>query len=422
LNVLMLGSIPPPYGGVNIHVENLCRELSKIDDVYLMADRPLDRIKSSIRNGYRIYRPLVTVSHANAAKGIKDFSETTVLNIRGYGFHCIKTWGGCMLCTPIFIRYGLRIEIELLYVSPLHEILNTRDIDVIHAHHASGRAFRAILATRITRKHIPVVVTMHRGELEPKNHRDLSLTRHVFDNASRLVAVSTYIKNKAVRLGAAPEKVTVIPNGVDTRFFKPLDDKKRLNQIKKKYGVEIDSTILLFVGQPSKRKGIESLVNVLSMILNHNLKIQLLIVGKGPRESILYRLVNSLGLNNNVVFMKDLTIQEIREVYWIADIFILPSSEEGLSSALLEALSCGKAVLTTYPRSSLRHDAVIDGFNGLLLRTGDLDVLSSKLQLLIEDVRLRRKLGENARRTAMEMFDWSIIASKVHKLYGKVVG
>lgn len=415
LNILMLGCIPPPYGGVSVHVENLCRELTKMDNIYLLADRPLDKIKSNIYDGYTVYRPLVTVPNTNAPISIRDFFETTLLNVRGYGFDCVKSWGEHLLQSPIFIYYGLRTEIEMLYALPLHEILNTRNVDVIHAHHACSRAYRALLACRLVKKRLPLVVTLHRGEFESRKKKQNNLVKLVLKKADKLIAVSNLVKQLAVNFSASTDRIVVIPNGVNTNLFSPL----KSAGLKARYGIEEDETLILFVGALTESKGVSDLIASFKKVKRKN--DRLLLVGGGPLEKKLRNLATSLKLQDSVVFMGVIPHWKIAEIYNLADIFVLPSYIEGLSSSLLEAMSCGKPTLTTYPSHSFRHDAVINGFNGLLVRAGDLDALSSSLRLLVDDVKLRRKLGENARKTAREKFDWSIIASKIHKLYEETI-
>jgi len=413
MNVLMLGNVPPPYGGVAVHVEGLCQHLSKTDKVYLLADRPLDRAKSSIRNGYKVYRPLVTVADADTPIGIKDVFQTILLNAKEYHFGCIKIWSTYLLQFPLFVHYGIRTDIEMLYALPLYEILKKQDIDLIHAHHASDRAFRALWLSTLMRKKVPLVVTMHRGEFESQNKKSINLVKVILRKANKLVAVSNLVKQTAIDFGALASKVVVIPNGVNTSLFRPIE----LRGLKDKYGIDHDK-IILFVGGLTEKKGIIDLV--LSFKRIDSKKALLFVVGDGPLKKRLFDLCLSLKLQNQVTFLGIIPHRELVEVYNLADIFVLPSYVEGLSCSLLEAMSCGKPVITSH-QYPLRHDAVTHEFNGLLIQAGDLNALSSSLYLLINDEKLRKKLGHNARKTILDRFDWSIIANQVRKLYEETV-
>ncbi|MEA3485992.1 MAG: glycosyltransferase family 4 protein, partial [Candidatus Aerophobetes bacterium] len=142
------------------------------------------------------------------------------------------------------------------------------------------------------------------------------------------------------------KKIKVVPNGVNTDQFEPVNKEKQRRWIENCFDVDLSSDLnIINVGRLSREKGLRYLIESLRY-LDKNTK--LFIVGDGSEKNNLKRLVEKLDLENNVIFMGKLTHDELPKILNAMDVFVLPAiSMEGFSNSMLEAMACGLPVVTT---------------------------------------------------------------------------
>jgi alpha-1,3-rhamnosyl/mannosyltransferase len=166
--------------------------------------------------------------------------------------------------------------------------------------------------------------------------------------ANKVVVPSMSSKRHVQELyGIAPEKIEVVPEGAPD-FFGPLEDEKLLRETRIKYLGE-DRPYILFVGKLSQRRNIPALLSAFSELKKReNIPHKLLLFGPNVLNLPLERLVNELGIQDSVVQTdgKLRSHQDIIPVYNAAALYILPSSYEGFSITLVEAMACGVPVIT----------------------------------------------------------------------------
>jgi glycosyltransferase involved in cell wall biosynthesis len=201
----------------------------------------------------------------------------------------------------------------------------------------------------------------------------------------------------------------VIHNGVDTKYYHA--DKPTYRE---KYGDGFDH-MLVFQGRIIKQKGLNYLLDAMPQILKEYPKTRLLIVGKGKEVPNLKQQVNKLGLQDNVVFPGFIPEEDINNMFSSADVFIMPSMWEVLCVALLEAMSCGRPLLAS---DATGNDEIVKhGVNGYVFPKRDNDAMMEKLRIMLDDKKLRNKMGKQSRKIAEKEFDWDIIADKTLKFY-----
>src|SRR3989344_9149521 len=203
------------------------------------------------------------------------------------------------------------------------------------------------------------------------------------------------------------EKMVHVPNGVDLEKFR--QDKKRINQWEQRLQGRNEIRIL-FVGRVERSKGILDLVEATGR-LRQRYKIKLIIVGTGNLDNEL----RSRKDPNLVLLGRINDIQDVAAWYHWSDIFALPSYSEGFPNAVMEAMACGKAVVTTPTDGAL--DLVDDGKTGLLTPIGNTQQLAEKLEMLIKDGSLRKELGKNARKKIEREFTWDKIVPRIFREY-----
>lgn len=192
------------------------------------------------------------------------------------------------------------------------------------------------------------------------------------------------------KLGFLPERYKIIHPGIDVKGFENGDREK----IKKRFSIE-DRKVIAFVGRLIEVKGLKYLIEAVKHLKSDAL---VLIVGDGIQRKELEALVLRLKLEN-VIFTG--RVSSIPDVLAATDIFVLPSLSEGLPIALLEAMAAGKACVVT--NIGLPVEDMIDA---LVVDAGNSSSIAKALQGLLDNEELRRKLGGNAKKKAVNEFSW----------------
>ncbi len=205
-------------------------------------------------------------------------------------------------------------------------------------------------------------------------------------------------------------------NGVDTgRHTPPLYNEK----INAKTALGLDnSQVFLCVGRLAAGTRVRDFIEAWAELFNQEAvppRARLLVVGGGSEEAALRRDVVGLGLAGSVTLAgpKD----DLLPYYRAADVFILPSSSGGLSNSMLEAMACGVAVMASLTGSA--GEAVEQGVSGRLFDPRNRQEIKECLRAYITDRSLAVKMGEQARKTAVEKYSMARVADELLKLYGE---
>ncbi|MBZ9572939.1 glycosyltransferase family 4 protein [Patescibacteria group bacterium] len=206
-------------------------------------------------------------------------------------------------------------------------------------------------------------------------------------------------------------KTRIIPGGIHIEHFPP---EKKIKLINKKYKLK-NKKVILFSGKLTPQKGVHYLIKAAKDIRGH-----VYIIGDGPEKKNLEDLKYKLALNNVhfLGYMGDDRKQELEEFYYRADVFIAPSVwDEPLGLVILEAMASKTPVIAT--RKGGIPLAVKDGINGFLIRPRSSQQIVEACNKLLENDELRKKMGENARKTVEKKFTWKKIAQKYIRIYKK---
>ncbi|MFX1466707.1 MAG: glycosyltransferase family 4 protein, partial [Promethearchaeota archaeon] len=301
----------------------------------------------------------------------------------------------------------------------LVNLIKKRDIDIVNAHFAIPSAFPGILAKKLTET--PSVVTVIGGDIyDPSKTKNLfrrfflnPSCRYVLKNADSLTSISQDIKNRAMAL-VERKDITVIPYGVNTDLFNP---NKRKNSKRKEFDWK-NSKIILSVGRLIKRKGYEYLLNAIPKVLRDFPESLFVIVGDGPERTHLTQLINKLEINDNVLFLGNVSNENLPEIYANSDLFILPSLHEGLGIVYLEAMASGLPIITT--NSGGMRDLINSGQTGMLIEPKNSDRIAESINVLLSDEKLARYLANNGRTLVERKYSWSQTAIKYMRVYESV--
>ncbi|HLO83780.1 MAG TPA: glycosyltransferase family 4 protein [Nostocaceae cyanobacterium] len=272
----------------------------------------------------------------------------------------------------------------------------TRKVDVVHIHISDGgsvlrKAIFTIVA-RIFGK--PVLMHAHGAEFHLTYKKLPQLAKQILSWVFRqcqsfIVLSKTWQDYYVDNLGLNQEQVVVLSNPTELPLQVP--DRKNNHQIN-----------LVFCGRVGQRKGAFDLINAFANLPEAKKNsAQLIIAGDGEVEPA-QQLASSLNLAEKVTFLGWINSQQRDEILSKADVFILPSYNEGLPMAILEAMGWGLPVIAT-PVGGI-PELVLTNQNGLIVTPGDIQQLSAAIELLIENESLRLSLGTVARQN-VEKFD-----------------
>jgi glycosyltransferase involved in cell wall biosynthesis len=268
--------------------------------------------------------------------------------------------------------------------------------------------------------HCPVVVTIHDLSFirfptlfRAANRLYLSvLTRLSARRAQRLIAVSIQTAKETTRLlGVPPERIDVVYHGVDPVFHPlPADEIAAFRQRR-----GLPERYVLFVGTLEPRKNLVRLVEAFARIRENQVKL-VLAGGKGWLYDELFETVETLDLQEDVIFPGYVTTEELPLLYNAATIFCYPSVYEGFGFPVLEAQACGTPVLTS--NISSLPEAAGDG--ALLVDPYDVDALAAGLHRLLHDESLRHQLQESGLAHAGR-FSWMDTARETARVYRRAL-
>jgi UDP-glucose:(heptosyl)LPS alpha-1,3-glucosyltransferase len=215
----------------------------------------------------------------------------------------------------------------------------------------------------------------------------------------RIVAIAHMIKKDMESFfHTNPNEIEIIYNGVDIKRYNSSLRQRMRGPLRKQWGVSENDAVFLFVSYDLKKKGIEPLVEAaaeLKRIGNDNFKI--IVVGGLPYSS-LARLIEHLGLKNNIIFVG--RVKSIDEFYANSDVFVLPTYYDACSLVVIEAMASGlPSITTTFNGAS---GIIADGKNGYILsHPPDPSDLADKMHLLMDNEK-RQRMSEEAFRTGQE--------------------
>ena len=232
--------------------------------------------------------------------------------------------------------------------SALKRLQSEFDFELIDAHFAYPSGVAAVqLGKRFDK---PVVITGRGSDII--RFPDLPIVgpqiRKALQQATRLIAVSQEIADRMESLGANPERISVIPNGVDTEKFYPLPR----NEARQKLDIPVDRKLILAVGYRLELKGFHLLVDALPKIHKCYPDAMIVIVGGQARWAADYlpkitERIKANHLEDHVLVAGSCPQEELRYWYSAADLLSINSSREGSPNVLMEALACGLPAVAT---------------------------------------------------------------------------
>lgn len=397
---LFTNEFPPNiYGGAGVHIDFLSQELAKLAAVEV---RCFGDQNESIGN----------------------------MNVQGINAQLSKMTDANTPHIKMFQNLSRNVEMAQ----------HTSEADIIHCHtwytHLAGIFCRELLQ-------IPLVLTTHSLETHrPWKVEQLGngfflsrwIENQAYNTSDGIIAVSQQMKTDVIEAyGVAPEKVTVIHNGIDPEFYKPTFD----NELLIEYGINPDIPFVLFVGRITRQKGISQLI---AAAYHFSKNCQIVLCAGAPDtpeiEAETQALIADLRTyREGVILISEMLPREkIKILYSHARVFACPSLYEPFGIINLEAMACETPVVGSAVGGI--PEIIIEGNTGYLVPLQSISRtnfnpanpeafqknFASKINQFLEDESLATKMGKAGRERVLKQFSWESIAKTTFDYYKEVIG
>jgi glycosyltransferase involved in cell wall biosynthesis len=306
---------------------------------------------------------------------------------------------------PFIERTARRLQKNLRWITEARR----QQYDIVDAWLQPTDAVAA-LTRPVTR--IPVVMTARLGArqkmpLGPATELFHATVHRMIDV---VVANADVTAREAVAQGVPPERIRVIRGGVaEPPTYTPEERQARRQRL----GASDDDLLIGSVGNLRPMKRQDLLIDAFAHLLPRHPDLRLVLVGDGELRPRIEAQIKALGLESRVLLYGRAT--DLSALYDAFDLFVQSSNSEGLPNVLLEASASRLAIVATAAGGT--GELVIDGDTGLLVPVDDLDRLTDGMRMAIEDVELRRRLGESAHRLIERDYGMERFAREYSDLY-----
>ncbi len=319
-----------------------------------------------------------------------EHPDMRVLDSRGPGHIVFSPWH--------FARCLLIIAV----MSPQHPLL--------HIHVAGrGSTIRKIILVHFARLlRLPIVLHLHDYNYRESLQKFPKLIQRAAGSMFRIsskVLVLGHDDRDLVEteLGVCPNQVVVMPNAVPAPSQKP------------ETAASTRPVHILFLGNPSRRKGLHDLISALATNPLRSLEWRMTVAGGGNDIGMFRELASVAGLSDRISFTGWVDRGKTTALLESADIVTLPSYAEGMAMSILEGMSYGLCIVCT-PVGSLK-EVIEDEVTGLVVQPGDISQLSKALARAVSDPTLRAQLGSEAARVFASKFDAASYPERIRAIY-----
>ena len=389
-------------GGMNVYVRELSRTLSSRGwqiDVFTRWQEPgSPRIQDDLGTGVRVIQisagPIEAIDRRELFPLLPEF----VQGIHDY-------------CSDEHLQYDLIHSHYWLSGWVARELCRDWGVPVVQMFHTLGRMKDSVADGPAQRE------ASNRAEVE----------QEIMAFADRVVAATPLDRQQMLDLYQVDEpKIAVVPCGVNLERFRPIDRGEAYARL----GIDPARELLLFVGRLDPVKGLNVLLEAMCELTrqldpSRAEKLSLAVIG-GDREShlealgdpkCLQEIREELGLDDLVIFIGSRSQEDLAYYYSAAMACVMPSLYESFGMVALEAMACGTPVIAS--RVGGLTFTVRDGETGFLVPEREPKALAHKLELVLTDDRLRRRLGRRAMEVAAG-YSWEVVADDLEALYAEM--
>jgi len=398
---------PAIWGGLGTFaLEITQKQVSKGNNVTVFALNDKNRLNISDNwNGVEVYRPYTV-----------DLNSTFYL----FSNQDVRSWG------PNFKFFSDVVGYNLLSASQFVNVLvrkNERTFDIIDGHDWLG-----IIGGMVAKKELDMPLMFHVHSTEggrSMGSGSQTIKDIEFEGgqvADCIITVSYAMKDELQQLGFPSDKIRVCWNGVDPNKYDinriPAEN---INNLRQRYGIKDNETMLFFVGRLVTVKGADRLIQAMPSVLQEFPDTKLVLLGIGDMEGTIKNLINDLGLQNRVILRNEFVNEEERILHYAAsDVVVLPSLYEPFGIVCTEAMSMAKPVVVgAKGTNGMREQIISSGEKqcGIHINPFDPDDISWGIKQVLKSKEQSIQMGQNAREQVIEKFSWDAVTDRTLGIY-----
>ncbi|WP_251152857.1 glycosyltransferase [Cellulosimicrobium sp. Marseille-Q4280] len=380
-------------GGQNVHVASLATRLgAQGHDVEVYTRRDDASLPERVP-----LAPRVEVVHVDAGPPVPVPKDELLPHMDAFGADLLRRWSDPAVpdAVPdvVHAHFWMSGIAGLLSAPPL-------GIPLVQTFHALGSVKRR-----------------HQGARDTSPRERVARERLLCRGVDRIVATCSDEVAELVALGADPDRVDVVPCGVDIGRFRP-GPRRSVHRHR-----EPGTLRLLSIGRLVERKGVDTVIEALPDLPG----AELVVAGGPPAAHLeedeearrLVKLADALGVLDRVRLVGSVTQDDVRGLMQTADVVVCDPWYEPFGIVPLEAAACGRPVVGAAVGGLL--DSVVDGRTGLLVPPRDPAALAAALRRIADDPALGERLGSAARVRAERLYGWTTVAARTLESYERVV-
>ena len=298
----------------------------------------------------------------------------------------------------------------LFSIIKLKRVIKKFGCDILHAHSASSYGLLGSLAD-----FHPYVISVWGNDVYnfPQKSKLFSyLIKYNFNKCDRIFSTSKIMANETSKYTG--KEITVTPFGIDIQKFKPCLSESLFNE---------NDIVIGTIKSLEKKYGSEDLLKAFISLKNTypELPLKLLMVGRGSLENHLKKIVKDNYLEDSVIITGFVPFDQIPRYHNMLDIYVAPSTEESetFGVAILEASACEKPVIVSDVGGL--PEVVVANQTGFFVEPNNPGMLASKIEILILDFELRKKLGVAGRKFVCEKYNWNDNLKQVISVYNELI-
>ncbi|MBI3125362.1 MAG: N-acetyl-alpha-D-glucosaminyl L-malate synthase BshA [Ignavibacteriales bacterium] len=313
---------------------------------------------------------------------------------------------------PLFEHslYGLSLTSKML------EVIEYEKLDLMHVHYAIPHAVSAYMARKVlekTNKSIKFITTLHGTDitlvgLEPSF---MPLVKFSIEESDGVTAVSRFLKEKTLTNYNIQKEIEVIYNFIDLDIYKPQP-----SDVFRQHIAPNGEKVLVHTSNFRPVKRVPDTIRILEKV-RKEIPAKLVLVGDGPDRSECERLARELDIHKDVIFLGKQ--DALAEILNAADIFLMPSQSESFGLSALEAMACGKPVISSSVGGL--PELVIHNETGYIAEIGDIERMSKYAVDLLTNEKKYNIFAKNSLDRAVNHFDKALVLPKYIEYYEKVL-
>lgn len=299
---------------------------------------------------------------------------------------------------------------DIALANRIGQVVEEHQLDLLHVHYAVPHAVSAVLAKDMIQSNIGIITTLHGTDVTILGHDPAlrNTVKYGIDKSDITTAVSDSLRTETIELIEPTKDIITIYNFIDEDTYHPVE----CGSLREDFDIKKHEKVVIHISNFRSVKRIPDLIRAFAKIVE-KVPAKLLLVGEGPEVPRIRRLVDMLGVTENVIFTGKR--DDLPELLSFSDVMVLPSEKEAFGLVLLEGFACGVPAVGT--KAGGIPEVIEEGINGHIVPIGDPDAIAEKTIRILSDSDVHQQMKENAMKTVKGKFASDTIVAQYEKLY-----